>query len=153
MTRERIESEHDAEVTKHHYHKQGRHKSNVTVDVEDKADHSMSGVGMNGFEFDQQDMLTALGKLKDCRAELVALRAKAGDLAGPLPDGHSLVAHHMRMAYLHRADEGRGVQAVLDQYLAELDAVHGAITMTMASYLDVDEDAVRLLTLSTGEGE
>jgi len=153
MTRERIESMRDAQHTKSHYHRHGRHRSNVTANVEDQADHSVSGVGMNGFEFAPHDMRTALGKLEQCRAELIELRRRAGDLATPVEDGTSLVAHHMRRAYRHRSDEASGVQAVLDHYLAELDAVHGAITMTMASYVGVDEEAGRLVSLSTDEGE
>jgi hypothetical protein len=145
MTRERITSERDAENTLHEYHRPKRHESNVKVHVEARAEHSMSGVNMNGFEFNPQDMLTAYSKLTECRDALVALRQRAEHLNSPLPDGTSLVAHHMRRAYQHRSDPDSGVQAVLDDYLAEVESVRVAIGTTLANYQGLDTEAATMI--------
>jgi hypothetical protein len=141
MARERIQNEHDAREARDDHHKAKRHKNNVTVHAGPNVDHSMSGVDMHGFELDPDAMVRTLGRLASLRQELQSYQTKAAHLAAPLPDGGGLVAHQMRSAYLDRADHDNGVQAVLREYLEELDSVEDTIRSTLEAYLGVDARA------------
>ena len=138
MARERIQNEHDAREARHDHHKATRHTNNVNVHAGPNGDYGMTGVGMNGFELDPAAMNETLRKLGDLRSQLEQLRSTAQRLAEPLPDGGGLVAQQMRRAHHVRADADSGVQAVLADYIAELDSVEDTIRSTLEAYLGFD---------------
>jgi hypothetical protein len=153
MAGERIQNERDARnlLDQHKVAKAGR--SDVVVQVGPKADHRMAGAGMDGFEIDQDAMINAHRELGDLRKQLEGQLETARQLAEPLQDGTSLVATQMRKAYVDRADPDGGVQAVLSDYLDELDEIRDAIRMSLEMYGDMDADAARGLRGLPGEGD
>ena len=152
MAQERIENEHDARAAKDDFHKPKHHKSNVTVHVGPKGDHTMTGVGMDGFELDPDAMRQASDELARHRARLEDYKTTAMRLADHLPDGGSPVAHEMRRAYLDRADTDNGVQAVLEDYIAELTEIQTAIQSTLQAYDNLDSNAAAAMR-TAGEVE
>jgi hypothetical protein len=75
-------------------------------------------------------------------------------LAEPLPDGGGPVARVMRRTYLKRANPDTGVQAVLQDYIGELDAIRTTLAMTLEAYADVEADAITTLrTTPARQGE
>lgn len=151
MAGERIEDVRDARGLREDFKKPKRHTNDVTVQVGPKAEHGMTGVGMDGFEFDPAEMHRALDDLARHRDALVAYQKKAAELAHELPDGGGPVARQMRRAYLDRADPDNGVQAVLRDYIEELDQIQGAIMMTLQAYRNLDANAAAAITRPAGE--
>lgn len=151
MSGDRIKNTGDAKELQDKYHVRKAGHSDVKVHAAPLSDHTMAGVGMDGFEIDRDAMLLAQGQLAELRAQLATHQRTAQDLAAPLPDGTSKVAHTMRKAYKDRASAERGVQRVLGDYLAELDAVQAAIKATLQVYDDLDSAAARGVGRVPGE--
>jgi hypothetical protein len=138
MARDRIRYEQDAREARDDHPKVRPDRNNVRVPVGPTADHGMTGTGMNGFELDPEAMRATLKELGDLRAKLEGFRREAQRLAEPLPDGGGLVAMQMRQAFLDRADLDNGVQAVLEDYILELDSVEDTIRSTLEAYESLD---------------
>ena len=95
---------------------------------------------MSSFELDPDEMREARKRLGDHLTLLTQYRNLAHDLAQPLHDGNNPVAKQMRKAYLDRADTEGGVQAVLDDYIAELTDIVTTIDATLSTYDALDGD-------------
>jgi hypothetical protein len=98
---------------------------------------------MTGFQLDPDAMVEAYRRLAVLRAELDGHRKTAIRLADPLLNGTAKnpVAKKMRWAFHDRADTDGGVQAVLQDYIDELDDIQDAIRITLATYTDLDSAA------------
>ncbi|HEV2778422.1 MAG TPA: hypothetical protein VGX25_03385 [Actinophytocola sp.] len=157
MSGERIRSERDARDLTDEYRVRKPGKSNAKVRVGARPDHRMAGTGMDGFEFDPAAMARAQGKLEMLRNELAEHRRTAIELAEDLPDGSSPVARRMRQVFLQRADPETGVQAVLKDYLVELQEIQTAIDLTLKTYAAMDANATAVLRAADdtrpGEGD
>src|SRR5438128_12143674 len=106
---------------------------------------------MDGFEIDRDAMIEARGKLAELHDQLQIHLTTAQDLAAPLSDGTSRVAAKMREAYLDRASLEHGVQGVLRDYLAELEAVQAAIAATLQVYDNLDSATADGVNRTAGE--
>lgn len=100
---------------------------------------------MSSFELDPVEMRNARKQLADQLIMLQTYRNLAGELARPMRDGDNLVAEQMRKAYLDRADTDNGVQAVLNDYIAELTDILTTIDNTLSLYESLDEGAAELV--------
>ena len=96
---------------------------------------------MSEFELDPAAMQAAFNDLDQHMRDLAAYQAVAANLYRTLPDGHSPIAPQMRKAYKDRADFHGGVQAVLQDYLDELADIRDNISMSTASYAELDAGA------------
>lgn len=142
MRRERIRDEDDAKRLAHENPLVKPHRNNHKVHAGPRADHGVTGVGMDGFEIDPAALDQALHKLRGLQAQLQEHLDNAQDLARHLPDGGGPVAMVMRRTFHIRAHADRGgVQAVLRDYIHEVDGIIDVLQLTRASYADLDADA------------
>jgi hypothetical protein len=93
---------------------------------------------MAGFQLDPAEMRSAFARLQQCRDQVQGYLAMAAGGIGEIGDGNSLVAIQMRKAYLDRADRDGGLQAVLEDYLGELDDVLDTMSTTLETYQATD---------------
>ena len=147
MARHRIEDIDDVRQLDKDPNFQRVHAKNVNTDahVGPRPVHSVAGTGMNGVQVDIQGLLDTERELGDLHDDLVEQRNQATVLTGPLPDGQSPVAEHMRRAFFERADLDGGLQRILDEYLYEIFAVRQAILQTLNSYQAMDNYAAERL--------
>jgi hypothetical protein len=110
---------------------------------------------MTGFELDPDAMVEAKRRLAGLRDELVAHQKTANRLAAPLANGTAKnpVVKEMRSAFSDRADNDGGVQAVLQDYIDELDDIQDAILITLATYKDLDSGAAAAMPRPAGGPE
>lgn len=110
---------------------------------------------MTGFKLDPDAMVEAYRQLARLRAELDTHRQTATRLAEPLLNGTTKnpVVKKMRWAFHDRADTDGGVQAVLQDYLDELDDIQDAIRVTLATYNDLDSGAAAAMPRPAGGPE
>src|SRR5438067_740895 len=100
----------------------------------------------NRIELDPAEIAAANAELGRRYDELSDLLAQAKELASPLRDGGSPVADHLRKAFGIRGSADAGVQAVLQGYLDELNALRDAIRQAAAGHQAADEQAQDSLT-------
>lgn len=108
---------------------------------------------MDGFELDYDAMRRAQDQLGRLREILEQQRDTAMRLPDSVPMStapiHDPVADKLHEVYLGRADEEGGVQALLEEYIEELDDIQLIIDSTLAAY--VDADALRGVQGPSGE--
>jgi hypothetical protein len=113
--------------------------------------HAVSGTGMDGFEVDLAELARTERELAGVHDILQGYMNQSAKLTGPLRDGHSPVADHMRRAFFERADLDGGLQQALREYMRELFTVRRAILATLNSYQALDADAVARLDRQISE--
>ncbi|HKS45700.1 MAG TPA: hypothetical protein VJT49_11420 [Amycolatopsis sp.] len=93
-------------------------------------------VGEDGgrIELDAAEIAAADAELARRSDELAELLAQARELEAPLRDGGGPVAGHLRKAFGVRGSADSGVQALLRDYLDELDALREAIRQARAGH-------------------
>lgn len=101
---------------------------------------------MNSFEVEIDAMRAAYAKLVQHRAALEQHRATAATLTDSVPKSAAprkdRVADKLHEIYRDRADTNGGVQAVLDDYLQELDQIQNTIKTTLEAYAAGEREAV-----------
>lgn len=145
MARERVDSFSEA---KERYREQRTESTAYLVpDIRagEASAHGSVGTGMDGIAVDPEALVRAERELAELHDDLLGQLRDAGTLAGPLGDGTSPVAAHLRRAFVNRADTEAGVRAALVDYLEELFAVRSAMLRTLEAYQGVDGDLAERL--------
>ncbi|WP_018686573.1 hypothetical protein [Actinokineospora enzanensis] len=118
------------------------HRVDSNVQAGPRVDYGpLVGENAGAVEADYPALHAADERLARLQTQLEDRLRDAEHLAEPLRNGTGPVAGPMAQAFLDRADNDRGVRAVLRDYLAELGAVRASIGATLAAYQDVDEQA------------
>src|ERR1041384_892000 len=101
---------------------------------------------MDSFQVEVEAMREAYNALVQHRAALEQHRATAADLIDSVPKSTSprkdRVADKLHEIYRDRADTNGGVQAVLDDYLEELDQIQNTIRTTLEAYAAGEREAI-----------
>ena len=150
----RIDSKAEAERAWRRENQGPHHKQRLDTSTVGHADHSdkhILGVGMDGIEVTPEMLSQADAQLAAAQDELKTHMTTAGNLHGPLGDGHGPVAKAMASTFLERASaQGGGVQAALQNYHDELQNVRDAIRQTLNTYQAVDTDVAALMNQQGG---
>jgi hypothetical protein len=101
---------------------------------------------MSSFQVEIEAMQEAYKALVQHRAELEQQRARAAELTDSVPlstaPRKDRVANKLHEIYRGRADADGGVQAVLDDYLDELDEIQNTIRTTLEAYAAGEREAI-----------
>lgn len=111
------------------------------------------GEDKDGIELDPAEIAEAQRQLDKLSDDIAQYLQQAVDLDGPLGDGKGPVAAHMRKAFGLRGGAGPGgVQAALQQYLAELARLRDAIARVAATHQASDDTTADALQLGGEHG-
>lgn len=111
-------------------------------------------VGDDGrIELDPAEIAAADAELGRRYDELSDLLTRARNLEAPLRDGTGPVSAHLRKAFGVRGSSDSGVQAVLRDYLAELDGLRQAIRQAAAGHEAHEAEVGDTLTALHRDGE
>jgi hypothetical protein len=141
MARERIDSRADARETLGKYREEAVMYVAPETRAGPKGAFGVAGAGMDGIEVDLNALYDAERDLRELQKKLRDHLEKAADLRDNLHDGKTLVARHMRQAFLDRVDAEGGVEGALEDYIDEVDEVRMRIRETLAAYEDLDTEA------------
>ena len=101
---------------------------------------------MSSFQVEIEAMQEAYKALVKHRETLEGHRARAAELTDSVPKSTAprkdRVADKLHEIYRDRADSHGGVQAVLDDYLQELDQIQNTIKTTLEAYAAGEREAV-----------
>jgi hypothetical protein len=141
MARERITSRADARETRDNYRDEAVMYLAPRTKAGPRETFGVAGTGMDGIEVDLDALHNAEQELRELQKKLQDHLEQATELGDQLHDGKTLVARHMRQAFLDRVDAEGGVQAALEDYIDEVDEVRMRIRETLATYQELDSDA------------
>lgn len=111
-------------------------------------------VGDGGrIELDPAEIAAADAELGRRHDELSGLLTQAKELEAPLKDGSGPVSAHLRKAFGLRGSADSGVQAVLREYLDELDSLRQAIRQAAAGHAAHEADVQDTLAALHAGGE